>query len=242
MKLVERIKNFFYDEEEIEVPVTKIKTEKTVPVKSNKKQPEKVVETVPMAEDIDDIVSERELFKAETTFKFPIIFEEDDLEVAEKPIKKPNVLTKQQNKFQEELKEKPEKKKFTPSQIISPIYGVLGQNYNTGAKPETTDNLLNLYDHNEPIDIDTVIGKAYGKQEEPSPKEEPEPPIDLFNDVSPKPEEVVVTTPELVETNEEIEGETRLKSIDDLLASTDEQDFYKLVDSMYETENKEGEA
>ncbi|MDD2490283.1 MAG: hypothetical protein PHY26_03425 [Bacilli bacterium] len=265
MKILDKVKNFFYDEEEVEVPAEKMKepTIKKEPKKKPKKEEQlKEKETVEMAENVDDIISERELFKSETTFKFPIIFEDDDLETEKTKNKSMNVLTVENNN-KEVKKEQLEKKKFMPSPIISPVYGVLGQNYNRDCNSTDNDNLLNLYENTDPIDIDTVIGKAYGRKQEETVviekdsviKDNEVNEIDLFKDFGEE-KEVVKTTKDIItdtelknkdNNEEEFKGdyqmveETRLNSIDELLASTDEQDFYKLVDSMYENEEEKEE-
>jgi len=227
MKIINKIKNFFYDDEDGDEGATKVAT--AIPKKPEPTPP------VAMRENVDDIVSERELFKSESTFKFPIIFEDDDLETKETPSSPPrNVIEIEKAKLKAAKPKPPEAKKFAPTPIISPVYGVLGQNYTAGEKPNLDDNLLNLYQQSAPVDIDVVIGKAYGRtQQEPPTTTDSE--LDLFKDIVEPP--VTATTPPVTETEQE--ETTRLQSIDDLLASTDEQDFYKLVDQMYEDEKQE---
>jgi hypothetical protein len=259
MKIMDKIKNFFYDEEEIEVPKVEKKTEeklnniKEVPIS---KAEEKETKRFTSTEEVEDIISERELFKSETTFKFPIIFEDEDFSPEKKKNKSMNVLDVENTIVRETVTKVEERTVFKPTPIISPIYGVLGQNYGEDNTVPKEDIFLNLYEKEENVDIDTVISRAYGYQkmtykeeitiDEPQVEVEEkkeEVSIDLFNDMVDQ-ELVVKVKEEDININENDEDdfkgdyklteEARLKSIDDLLESTDEQDFYKLVDSMYE--------
>ncbi len=261
MKLFDKVKNFFYDEEEVEVSKeelskiteekNRVENKKNQPLKKEKKD-DKPVEAV---DNVDDIVSERELFKSESTFKFPIIFEDDDFSSEKKKNKGINVLDFENTKIKDKKPQDFEKQKFSPSPIISPIYGVLGENYNKDNKVERDDNFFNLYDNDETVDIDKVIGKAYGREEKRNQEKssvvneekvvaiEEKESIDLFKDL----EEEQKLEFEETKENEDLEyksdykmpDEVKMKSIDELLESTDEQDFYKLVDSMYDEETKE---
>lgn len=106
MGLFDRIKNLFYEEEEIEVPKESLKVENKDSIlksKKSSKRKESEIKEVPSKENVDDIVSERELFKSESTFKFPIIFEEEDFLTEKKESKSINVLNKE-NTTKEERK------------------------------------------------------------------------------------------------------------------------------------------
>lgn len=260
MGLVDKIKNFFYDEEEIEVKKPTVKEEpKKVAVAEEPKpkvedEPKK---NQPVKGNVEDAVSERELFRSEPTFKFPVIFEEDDFVEEKKKNNRINVLDYENNKAREVKSVQPESKKnFAPSPIISPVYGVLDKDYKKEDVTVKEDKFINLYDSTKKIDIDTVIQKAYGRhQEEPKKEEETnillnikqeESPIDLFKDI--KEGETRIERREkkkITEIETEVEtaadedktpsNEERLKSIDELLESTNERDFYTLVDSMYKS-------
>lgn len=60
------------------------------------------------------------------------------------------------------LEKKEEHKVFTPSPIISPVYGVLNENYNKDDIKNRTDEKKRV----EPLDLDTVRKKAYGTLED----------------------------------------------------------------------------
>ena len=121
---------------------------------------------------------------------------------------------------------KKEKKGFKPSPVISPVYGVLDKNYSKD-DITTKDGLLNDADK---VDIDYVIKKASGEYitREEKNKEEDNDPIELFK------EEEISEAPAEEVTADEIDE--KIKSIDELLQDTSDDDFYSLVDSMYKDE------
>ena len=92
----------------------------------------------------NNVVSEREIFKSEKTFNFPAFDEEEfDSFVPKKRAtnvleherkkqeKKPEVKPDYRRDYKrvEEVKDVREVKKFRPSPIISPVYGILDKNY-----------------------------------------------------------------------------------------------------------------
>ncbi len=254
MKILDKVKNFFYDEEEIEViegTVNKEKKQHNSIDASPLKEPEGI--KVPNKEpnnNIEDIVSERELFQSDTTFKFPIIFEEDDF-IEEKSQKRSmNVLEVENTKIKREKVTIESKQIFVPTPIISPIYGVLGQETKDNKKDnQLDDSFLNLYDNTDNVDIDSILSKAYGKtrteknsiiKETIKTEIDIEESIDLFKNITDDNANLGVKEEIGINNNQEFSKDNintdtaRLKSIDELLESTDEQDFYTLVDSMYE--------
>ena len=74
MGFINKIKNFFYDEEEVEEEVPKEKVQPEKRKKIDKKEEEKEI-------------SERELFKSERTFNFPMDLEDEDFTPVAKRIK-----------------------------------------------------------------------------------------------------------------------------------------------------------
>lgn len=231
MKIIDKIKNFFYDDEEIEISDSKDK-KKEPPKIINKEKPSSLKEE----KENDDGISERELFKAESTFKFPIIFEEEDL--VEQQHKRVNVLEIENTKIKSESLTIQERKIFIPSPIISPIYGVI--------EPLIDDNKSQagekIYDKKGRINIDSVINKVYQQpkaenkkhklEEKDQTRQIDEGELDLFKNIDNLKEEV-----DNKQTT--LDDKVRIKSIDELLESTDEQDFYTLIDSMYENVEEE---
>lgn len=228
MGLFDKLKNVFIEEEEEEyTPPVVTKVEEKVTEDTKVEVP--VKETIPVS---DNTFSDRELLDMSEKFKFPIIFEEDDFKEERKRTKSINVLEREHTKYEPEIKKevRKEKKVFKPSPVISPVYGVLDKNY---SKDDITskDGLLNDYDTK--VDIDYVINKAYGEvktREEKNKVEYNDEPIDLFEE---KTTVVEVTTTDDVSMDEIDE---KIKSIDELLKDTTDDDFYSLVDSMYKDE------
>jgi hypothetical protein len=116
-------------------------------------------------DEMEDIISERELFRSDTTFKFPVIFEDEDFVAEKKQTRSTNVLSMETSKIKEqakkEPKEEPKKQIFRPSPIISPVYGVLDKNYQKEdilAKKEDSKSIT----IEKKIDFDIVHKKAYG--------------------------------------------------------------------------------
>jgi hypothetical protein len=276
MKFFDKIKNFFYDEEEVTVAksIPKTETKSEVPVvEKETKQPSKEEEKkkpIDKKENVEDIISERELFKSEPTFKFPVIFEDEDFVDEKKKNKSMNVLDVENTKIKDKvLIPIDDKRAFIPSPMISPIYGVIE---NKETEPVTRSNTVSTPGRGKKLDFDSVIQKAYGVAQ---PLEETEitnvtnndkgiffnlkeetddAPIDLFKDIKENDKMVLPNRSRYKEDEEEDNDEDtdnkytsppkedNLKTIDELLESADDQDFYTLVDSMYkEDEEKENE-
>lgn len=171
-----KMKSFLFDEEEEKEVV---KTPKVIKEKKEERKPVKVIEEEYETNDNDDLYFEdvSETFtpdvtevksrsvKNENEFKFPE-FNDDDFMVAKpkprieveevKPVKKeePRTLLYQGSKRKEESK------KFKPSPIISPIYGLLDNEGNT-VKKEDEPYDSSYLDKSEPS-LDMVRKKAYG--------------------------------------------------------------------------------
>lgn len=165
MGMLDKIKNLFYEEEVVEVP----KEEKKATIIVKEEIEEK-------KDEMDDVVSERDLLKSETTFKFPVIFEDEDFadmkKVEKKVIEQPNnnvrKSVEQPSKYRKptldrevirEVIEKP--KKFKPSPVISPIYGLLDKKESDNPNSKTSRSSL---EHTKEmvINFDTIRQKAYG--------------------------------------------------------------------------------
>ncbi len=181
MKLFEKLKNALFEEEYVEVEEPKKKEKKEKPVIAKKiEPPQRKVE--PVEEEIEEIeaeeeevISDRDLLKKDPSFKFPMDFEEEDFieEHIETPVEKvePPKEALSSRPYQNSAptyrehgayEKKEEKKGFHPSPIISPIYGVLDQNYKKEdivSKKEI--RIRSSYEVNH-LDFDAVREKAYG--------------------------------------------------------------------------------
>lgn len=173
MGFIDKVKGFFYDEEEVEEEVE-------VPVKRElpKKKP-----IILDDEENKKEVPERELFRAERTFNFPMDMDEED-EPDFTPIKKSIKEEKNSSNVVESRKvpyssntssaspyksyssaktEEKQEKKFKPTPIISPIYGIIEGEYENSNKKDTLLSETKEFSITKKIDFDTVREKAYGK-------------------------------------------------------------------------------
>ena len=201
-----------------------------------KEQPKVVRETPNF-----DTMSERDLFKSENTFPFPDFDEEEFSSTMNRQQKKSsptNVLEYEKKKKIEkrydfgryertETREVVEKKKFKPSPIISPVYGILNEDYKVeDIKDVTEENRQNN------LDIESVRKKAFGEVE-----------------ILEEPKETVYEETVTVKLKEnELEKQKKVKTIDELLEdtadieikmdkkdkSTDELDDYDKIDEELE--------
>lgn len=165
MGFINKIKNFFYDEEEVEEEVTPKKVEQV-------KKKKHVIE-----DDREEQVSERELFRSERTFNFPVDVEEEDFKPVttrikeEKNVNNNNIEVHKEYKSsrKEEVRkpysyikpEKKEEKKFKPTPVISPVFGILDENY----KAEPSVNSLEEtreFNISRRVTFDEIHRKAYG--------------------------------------------------------------------------------
>lgn len=246
MGLFDKLKNIFiedeFDEEPISVP-KKIEKVENIEIKENVIEKEK-------PKDIENTFSDRELLESNEKFKFPIIFEDDDFKDERKKTKSINVLERENNKYEPEIKRevRPQQKKvFKPSPVISPVYGVLDKNYSKD-DISSKDGLLN--DSSLKVDIDSVMKKAYGEDKimsrEEKNKVEKSENTNLFDDL--KDLETDISSNEIMSESDILLNDTKndeidekIKSIDELLKDTTDEDFYSLVDSMYKDEEGEEE-
>ena len=172
--------------------------------------PKAPVNVAPKEERQEDL-SERELFKSDKSFSFPDFDEEEftNMSRVSKPKASTNVLEYEKKRKVEkkydlgryervERTETVERKKFKPSPIISPVYGILNEDY----KPEDIKTKDVTSDANS-LDFNSVRKKAFGE------------------DVKEKPtstyyEETVTVK---LKENEE-EKKQKVKTIDELLEDT----------------------
>ncbi len=217
MGLFGKIKDILFDEEEIieEKPERKSETvrviERSEPVATEYKPP--VVERPNRIEEPEPrevprrTYSEPDNYKEESAFPFPD-FDEDEFESV-RPVQKPkstNVLDYERNKRKDrkteygriEKPESTEKKKFKPSPIISPVYGILNEDY-------VADDITNRGDpipEKKTVTVESVRKKAFGNLDEPVKKE-------------------VQVEVETVRSYEPIEEkQQKVKTIDELLEDT----------------------
>lgn len=220
MGLFNKIKGILFeeveDDEVVDTPKPKA-SEVKKPIAERiepQKREEVVINTPPKVEVPKEVkhdqINERDLFKSDNTFPFQE-FDEKEFESmsrVNKPKQTTNVLEYEKKKKIEkkydlgryervEKTEVIERKKFKPSPIISPVYGILNEDY----KPEDIKD-KKLDNKDKAIDFNSVRKKAFGE----IPKEEP---------TSYYEETVTVKLKE----NEE-EKKQKVKTIDELLEDT----------------------
>lgn len=194
--------------EKIEIPKNTETHTKVEELKDAVKEQPKIRETPNY-----DTLSERDLFKSENTFPFPDFDEEEfssTMNYQQKKSSPTNVLEYEKKKKIEkrydfgryertETKEVVEKKKFKPSPIISPVYGILNEDYKVeDIKDVTEENRQNN------LDIESVRKKAFGEVE-----------------ILEEPKETVYEETVTVKLKEnEAEKQKKVKTIDELLEDT----------------------
>lgn len=236
MGLFGKIKNIFYDEEIVEVPVEdtrKDESPRIEEVRLPKREVVKPVETMEPSKPVAPVYTERELFKTETSFKFPVIDEEDeevvepvrtrtrpsilDIEMpSHREVKEPRQEVKYNDRYSDRVNSykapkapssTPQEKVFKPSPVISPVYGVLDKNYK---KEEIIERQHSIRHNPSDMNYDSVRRKAYGTLED-----------ELENTLS----KISSRTDEVMQTIEEVEKldtESNSKSIEDLLNEIEE--------------------
>ena len=123
MKILDKIKDLFTDEEEV-VETAEVEIEKTVehklPTFMRKKieQEEERIKEEKLEE--NDLISDKDIVKTNTNFSFPVEFNDSDFEV--EGYSNQNVLAKEREKTVSELytkKDEPKPLRFRPTPIIS---------------------------------------------------------------------------------------------------------------------------
>lgn len=279
MGFISKIKNILFEEEEIEVSVTKAKEEKVVTpvaIMDAEEKLEKAKQTINKQESL----SERELFKVDNTFNFPA-FDEDEFE-STLPKPKPKTVKEypeERSKRAEIVKhdfrifekdrdiKSNEKKKFKPSPVISPVYGILDKDYHPDEiMPKIKEDALK---RSSGLDVDKVRNKAFGTLDDDLKDviEQPKP-ISRVNKSYEQESALVTekTLDELLEesaeetiiVDEDLELEKNIKEIEDELDKIDEeepilddkekivndddtleQDLFELIDSMYDNKKED---
>lgn len=235
MGIFGKLKNIFYDEEIIEVPEKEVtpKVEEVVRPRIEEVKVEKKEEIVENKS--ESTYSERDLFKSEPTFKFPLIDEDDEDELPLRTRSRSNILEEKKESLTNRINEtyanrdshvnnninssqnnkyssynstntsRNEEKVFKPSPVISPVYGILDKNYKKEEIITKKEPIRRT--SNVEINYDYIRKKAYGTLE------------DEFEN----------TLTKLSEVNEDVETlvseedfESNSKSIEDLLSEIEE--------------------
>ncbi len=254
MGFVDKFKDLFTDvvEEESE-PIKKevMHVEISNPKEDVKKEEEKTEEPLPLEKDLlKDIKKEEKVW-----------FDDDDFDTLPKPEKK-EPPKKIGSSYRIEKKEV--KKHFSPSPIISPVYGVLDKNY---IKEDVRErNKKDMYSNtNTDLSIDAIRKKAFGTLEDELEMDlyrdteskkiestdlddmmyEDEPPSndDIFDELDFNLDGVVDDEKALNEDYRSSRSERNKPLFDELIDDSEEEkekdDLFDLIDNMYD--EKEGE-
>lgn len=249
MKLLNKLKNIFYDEEYVDEPEAEIKKvdkvvkkekeieekPKVEEIKITREEPKREVEEVKRVVEEpkrDNNFSERELFRSERTFNFTEFDDEEvDLPPRRSVLNSEPKITKRQEVQKPAIPEQP--KIFKPSPVISPIYGILDKDYKREevvAKPVKKEELV-IKD--SASTYDTVRRKAYGTLED-----ELEDTLNSMNKLTPE-----VISSEINKIDESVnELDKKTSKIEDIISkiesTTSEVSVGELEDKM-ELENFE---
>lgn len=245
MGFISKIKNILFEEEIIEEPIKKEEIKERV--SSKVVEPENKPHLFDLEDDLAIVEepkrvtleeeSERDIFKSERTFNFPV-FDEEEFEntvpkmrstnvlAKEKPIKKPEKRIEYPR--YERVERPEEKKKFKPSPIISPVYGILDKDYTKEdiVSKKKDDDIPRRKD----LSIESVRKKAFGDLEDEIEKTITKPRVEFFEEVKEELDDV--------EEKEIIREEKR--DIEDLLKDSaheeiiipDEDDFASKIDDI----------
>ena len=180
MGLLNKIKGILFEEVEEDEVASAPKSEEKKPI-AEKIEPQRKVEepveksvpkvTTPVKEEKTENLNERDLFKSDNISPFFDFDEEEfsNMSRIQKP-KTTNVMEYERKKRVEkrydmgsfskiERTEVVEKKKFKPSPIISPVYGILNEDYKPEDIKNKTDNVVNTG-----LDFNSVRKKAFGEE------------------------------------------------------------------------------
>ena len=177
MSLIDKLKGILFDEEVEEIP--KIKKD----IKVESKRVETIEEENPIREiKIPKEEVSKEISKPESNFTFPIDFDDDEIEDEPKTkFEEPKIRFEEHKIRYEETKRnirkekvqpsrdyssflnrKDDKKQFKPTPIISPVYGILDQNYK---KEDVIVKKEVLRKPNE-LSLEEVRKRAFGSLED----------------------------------------------------------------------------
>ncbi len=263
MGLFSKIKNILFEEEEIEVPVKEPKKEQKVKEEVEVEPEIKLEKAKQVVDESEDVT----LFEKEPTFNFPDFdedeFENTLPKYKEEPKKEEPKLyfehqreLKKEEPKKEELRHKSDirsigrgyapldkpvrdnaPKKFVPSPIISPVYGILDKDYHP-------DDILAREDADlkrNRLDVDSVRKKAFEPKVIKADKEEPikeieevkeekveEPVREELPKEEKKPKKTVDelladSAEEVVAVDEELNVENNIKEIEDELDKIDDE-------------------
>ncbi len=179
MKFLDKIKDLFSDEEEvietkeieIEEDEQEVKEEHKLPTfmrnkieEEQKREEERKQRENPTRSEPQEIISDREIVRTRSgnNFSFPVEMDEPDY-VPRTSYSNQNVLEREKKVSDlYSKKEEPKPKKFKPTPVISPVYGVLDKNYTKEEVKVADEKSYELQRPSRKVDFETVRNKAFG--------------------------------------------------------------------------------
>ena len=250
MGLLDKMKNLFTEEVEVEVEEQQKEIKKEKKVHKEKVEPEEEIQKEVIQVEIPSPVAPKEEVKKPAAkekkeeYKFPF-FDDNDFDTIDTvDIRKRSEEKKTRKEMYNPPKE--EKKMFKPSPIISPVYGFLDKNYQK-------DELIQKHNDYNPrkATVDEIRDKAYGSLESDIETTLFGKSRDLFEEKEEARhekretrEEKKVSLPEEVKPDDELtdllEAEMAKpeKKVDEKPRKISDKELFNLIDSMYEKEIK----
>ena len=250
MGLIDKFKNLFTEEVEVEQPE---------PQKNEGVQKEVIQVEIPSPkksrlekyEQPEEKKEEPVIEQPKNEYKFPF-FDDNDFDVVDvKPEPREPKRTRQQTKTEVYNPPKEEKKVFRPSPIISPVYGILDKEYQKDEYTSKPEGRSSYYSSKE-ANVDAIRNKAYGGLEADiettlfggnrvlfgdEKKLKKEEKIDYDNSKKEKPRHSTKTEDDLTDLLEEEMDKHEEKPKKEPRKISD-QELFSMIDSFYEKENK----
>ena len=114
----------------------------------------------------EDIISEREVVRTRSSsnFSFPVDIDEPSVPTTSRPSYSSQNVLERERKVADlySKKEEPKPKKFKPTPVISPVYGVLDKNYTKDEVKVSSERTYELQRPSRKVDFETVRNKAFG--------------------------------------------------------------------------------
>ena len=196
MSFINKVKNFFYedieeDDEEFETREALKREERLIKKEEKERRRfEEQQEKKPIVQQTNNDLSEREFFKSERTFNFQMDLGDDIFDITETM---PLDLDEEKEESRSQIKEEKnlyarptrtvtptttrpvyateqkteEQKKFRPSPVVSPVYGILDKDYTVDDVVEKTLSKTKEFSlEKKSVDFDTVRNRAYKELDE----------------------------------------------------------------------------
>lgn len=160
MGIFGKIKDALFDTAEIEVPVKEERTHKSLKdLESELDEEDTRKDFKEHNREVEDV--EKDLYKADSTFSFPIAFDEEIEETRVNKNNNPSFFDFDRKKKEKKpeypkYEAKTKTEPFRPSPIISPVYGIIETKYQT-----ELDEKKKVKEPKKQLDYDEVRSKAF---------------------------------------------------------------------------------